>query len=310
MPPSAASWDASSSSWECSAARVGVFSHGAGGLPGPSSAAAVVTEARIAELHRLGVRGFDLDLFFPLDSAGAGSRSLYVGHPRRLRQAWARSPALATSREWRRNKSVFGLTSAEVLRASGGALLSADALLALASRLPGLTLALDLKGGGQQPRYGAHLLYLARQVAYRNLTERVWLWAGTASAAKAVHRALSRRGDAPPRLRLGRTILDVGAPRLAHGSEPDCAAALSAAEVRSFAFLGPSLRCTNAALVSALGRLHVGRQLLVWVVDSPAELFEVLARGASAVVSNEPLLLLAALRNASDDGRVRRQCGA
>ncbi|KAI7837856.1 hypothetical protein COHA_008343 [Chlorella ohadii] len=72
---------------------------------------------------------------------------------------------------------------------------------------------------------------------------------------------------------------------------------VSSIELQPFALLAPSIRMSDAFMAAA-GRL--GKPLLTWTVDSPADLHRGLELGVNAVVSNAPLALRSVLMDWRD----------
>eukprot|EP00629_Pelagomonadales_sp_RCC1024_P003596 CAMPEP_0119266162 /NCGR_PEP_ID=MMETSP1329-20130426/4747_1 /TAXON_ID=114041 /ORGANISM="Genus nov. species nov., Strain RCC1024" /LENGTH=262 /DNA_ID=CAMNT_0007266029 /DNA_START=220 /DNA_END=1005 /DNA_ORIENTATION=+ len=207
-----------------------VFSHcGAGlGIDSP-----VVTEGRVEYLYSKGIAEFDMDLFWSTDG------TMYVGHPRLLKEEFGVDP--------------FELDDKRV---RAGALTVERLLDMAADDLPDLVLALDLKGSGVYPAYNAYLSRLRDMVEQRRLQHRAWIWVDDA-------RTVANLGPSQG-VRFGRPLKDGGDPAA------DCAAQLEPADARRFEFLGPSLTCANHRFFES-GAVapwrSAPRHYLVWVVD-------------------------------------------
>ena len=205
-----------------------VFSHCGRARGVASGESAVVTAGRVEAMYGRGIAAFDMDIFW---STGG---TLYVGHPRLLREEFGRDPF-----EW---------SDAQVPRGT----LTVEKLLDLAGELPRLTLALDLKGS----TYDAYHTYLARlrdMVARRRLQRRAWIWVDSAEAVAALGPSNG--------VRFGRPLYDRG------DAAADCASQLEAADARRFEFLGPSATCASARFFAAAAAApwrRAPRHLLVW----------------------------------------------
>ena len=234
----------------------------------------MVTAGRVEAMYGRGIAAFDMDIFW---STGG---TLYVGHPRLLKEELGRDP--------------FELSDAEIPRGT----LTVARLLDLAGELPRLTLALDLKGSTTSA-YPTYLARLRDMVARRRLQRRAWLWVDSAEAVAALGPSNG--------VRFGKPLRDGGNP------QADCASQLEAADARRFEFLGPSSTCASARLFAAPATApwrRAPRHLLVWTVDEGAALRALLSRGADevSVVSNAPFALqkeLEALRAAAGCARSR-----
>jgi glycerophosphoryl diester phosphodiesterase len=255
-----------------------IFSHrGLSGEGNDSPAAAIPTEESLVALHRRGVSHFDMDLFFTEEPVQ------YVAHPDALAKVLG-------------VPSVADLSSRQLSRAVGAAspgrqLLRVTRLLDLALER-NLTLALDLKGAGRAA-FRRELEWLGQQLLQRRLERRVSVWVEQPAMARRM----------PPALRLGKPLRDVNAPRRAADGAPECAAQLEARAARLYAFVGPSRKCANRHLLGAnVAETAAWRQrprgFLVWVVDAPAELWELAAAGVDQIISNVPVRMMEALQEA------------
>jgi glycerophosphoryl diester phosphodiesterase len=72
---------------------------------------------------------------------------------------------------------------------------------------------------------------------------------------------------------------------------------VSSEDLGPFALLAPSIRMSNAFMAAAS---RLGKPLLSWIVDTPADLYRGLELGVNAVVSNSPLALRAVLMDWRD----------
>jgi len=205
-----------------------VFSHCGRARGVASGESAVVTAGRVEAMYARGVAAFDMDLFW---STGG---TLYVGHPRLLKEEFGRDPF-----EW---------SDTQVPRGT----LTVERLLDLAGELPRLTLALDLKGS----TYDAYPIYLARlrdMVARRRLQRRAWIWVDSAEAVAALGPSNG--------VRFGKPLRDGG------DQHADCASQIEGADARRFEFLGPSATCASARFFAAAAAApwrRAPRHLLVW----------------------------------------------
>jgi hypothetical protein len=204
-----------------------------------------------------GVRAFDLDLTFTSDG------TILVGHPSDVNEM-----------------DRFHVTE----------------LLDVASRMgENLTLALDLKGVERGAGFIDALSWLHAEVVRRRLQRSVWLWVPERAHhhARLMHREdLKHRGHRPPVL-FGKPIYDIGAPRV--GDEVDCSTQLTAEDAVVYTFLGPSVKCANARLLTSAHAAPFFERMhgwLPWVVDDEKMLRALHVAGMRSVISNIPTLLM------------------
>jgi len=256
------------------ACAVTVFSHR--GLSGTSTDSTVPNEAQLLSIVDRGINAFDLDLVFASD---APIGEIVVAHPVSLQNKLGEADIFETRSSLLRNQN----------------LLLVDKLLKMVAQR-NLTVALDLKGHQQKPaKHAEQLLWLARRVQRMNLYNRVWLWTDTTDSARTLRRSLRKLDAKEPPLKLLKAVRDWGLTPSANGKF-DCSGPqrLQRADASLYAFLGPSFKCANRQLLSPSWVKWTPAELLVWVVDTDAELHAMLRVGVRNVISNTPLRVRAA----------------